>query len=231
MPTSPNQESRHGTKIDSIVLHSTWGSYAGSVAWLCNPTSKASAHYVLSRDGIVATLVPEEYAAWHVRYEATGQASPRWNARSIGIELVDDKMEDGWMTQVQYDKLVMLISQIVVRWNIPITRERIKMHKEIDAKSDPKGWTESTINKLLSDIHNHLYPITEEETMTDDQARIIARSVARVSLQKRFGTKRIIAYKQKGNDGVYYDEAMTQVIPNWDYFLDSGYLQGDIVEI
>ncbi len=173
MTISPNRESRHGTKIDSIVLHSTWGGFSGSVAHLCNTASRASAHYVIGRDGTIATLVPDEDAAWHVRREATHQVNPPWNARSIGIELVDDQMENGWMTDQQYGKLVLLVKVLVQRWGIPLNRDRIKMHKELDAKSDPKGWTDVTINHLIDDVSKLINPIIEDEEMTPEQFKAI----------------------------------------------------------
>ena len=75
---TPNQSSRHGTRIDLLVWHETAGSYAGSVAWLENPRSQASAHLVIREDGGECTqLVPLEAKAWHAE---------AYNARSVGVE-------------------------------------------------------------------------------------------------------------------------------------------------
>ena len=75
---TPNQSSRHGTKVDLLVWHETAGSYAGSVAWLCNPAAQASAHIVIDEHGTEATqLVPLEAKAWH---------AAAYNARSVGVE-------------------------------------------------------------------------------------------------------------------------------------------------
>ena len=75
---TPNQSSRHGTKIDLLVWHETAGAYAGSVAWLCNPAAQASAHIVIREDGMEATqLVPLASKAWH---------AAAYNARSVGVE-------------------------------------------------------------------------------------------------------------------------------------------------
>ena len=61
---SPNYGSRQGWIPDMVVYHITEGRYSGSVAWLCNPQSGASAHFVVSRAGEVTQLVPLKYAAW-----------------------------------------------------------------------------------------------------------------------------------------------------------------------
>jgi N-acetyl-anhydromuramyl-L-alanine amidase AmpD len=75
---SPNKSSRHGTKIDSIVIHTTEGKYNSAVSWLKNSTSKVSAHYVIREDGgEIRQLVRDEDAAWAQTY---------YNSRGIGIE-------------------------------------------------------------------------------------------------------------------------------------------------
>ena len=75
---SPNQSSRHGTRIDLLVWHETAGAYAGSVAWLCNPVAQASAHIVIDETGTGATqLVPLGMKAWH---------AAAYNPRSVGVE-------------------------------------------------------------------------------------------------------------------------------------------------
>ena len=75
---TPNQSSRHGTRVDLLVWHETAGSYVGSVAWLCNPAAQASAHIVIREDGQEATqLVPLAAKAWHAE---------AYNPRSVGVE-------------------------------------------------------------------------------------------------------------------------------------------------
>jgi hypothetical protein len=76
---SPNFNSRGGTKVDSIVIHTTEGSYASAVATFKNPANQVSAalHRGHQRrdhaDGRLANR------AWHATY---------YNSRSIGIEIV-----------------------------------------------------------------------------------------------------------------------------------------------
>lgn len=62
---SPNYSSRNGAEVRLVVVHDTEGGYDGSVAWLCNPRARASAHVVLREDGLEATqLVPWNQKAW-----------------------------------------------------------------------------------------------------------------------------------------------------------------------
>ena len=74
---------------EALVLHEMAGRLdsAGSVAWLCNPAAKASAHLVIGRDGLITQLAPLNRATWHAgKSSYRGRAGV--NAFSIGIELV-----------------------------------------------------------------------------------------------------------------------------------------------
>lgn len=75
---SPNYTAGRTVSIDSIVIHTTEGGYSGSVSWLKNPSSGASAHYVIRENGTeIKQLVADSDRAWHATY---------YNNRSIGIE-------------------------------------------------------------------------------------------------------------------------------------------------
>lgn len=95
---SPNYNKGRKAGVDSIVIHYTsGGSLSGSVSWFKNPKAKASAHYIISRDGEVVQMVRDEDTAWHAgRSELDGR--PWVNRFSIGIELVNwgvlEKRED-----------------------------------------------------------------------------------------------------------------------------------------
>lgn len=85
---SPNRQVRGGAKVTSLIWHYTAGqTLAGAVSWLRNETAKASAHFVIGRDGKVVQLVPLAWAAWHA-----GDALVH-NTGSIGVELVNP----GWV--------------------------------------------------------------------------------------------------------------------------------------
>ena len=90
---SPNYEfGRRGFKVRYIVLHTTEGSGLGSVAWLKNPASGVSAHYVVMEDGELVGMVGEQHTAWHAGLivgtpvtEVYDGTNP--NFVSIGIEV------------------------------------------------------------------------------------------------------------------------------------------------
>ena len=73
--------------IDTIVIHYTAaGDALSSAQFLSNPNTKASAHLVISRKGLIYQLVDFRTQAWH-----TGQSRLNFrdnvNEFSIGIEL------------------------------------------------------------------------------------------------------------------------------------------------
>ncbi len=133
---SPNRAKRpKGVVPTVIVLHSTEGRFDGAVSWLSNPRSRASAHFIIGRDGRVAKLVPVTEVAWHVRGAIRWAGSPSSvNAVSIGIELEAYPGAYDY-PDPQLSALAELIRQICQLYPI----EAIVAHKHLDPKrrSDP----------------------------------------------------------------------------------------------
>lgn len=84
----------HGGKFgiglpDTLVVHYTAGtSLAGAVQTLKSPSSEASAHFVVDRDGTVVQLVPLDTIAWHAG-ASRHLLRTGLNKFSIGIEIVN----------------------------------------------------------------------------------------------------------------------------------------------
>lgn len=83
--TSPNVGGR--MEPTAIVLHDTAGrDAASSIAWLTDVKAKASAHFVIGRDGRVTQLVETDRVAWHCG-KSSWRGRGNVNGWSIGIEL------------------------------------------------------------------------------------------------------------------------------------------------
>jgi N-acetyl-anhydromuramyl-L-alanine amidase AmpD len=108
---SPNQSSRNGVKPRVIVLHSTEGNYEGSIAWLCNRASQASAHVVVASDGRATRLVEDNRKAWHVAAD---------NAYTLGIEQEGYAGQQAW-PEVQIEATARWIAYWARKYDIPIT--------------------------------------------------------------------------------------------------------------
>ena len=135
---SPNFDERT-TPISMIVLHYTGMQDAASaIAWLANPESKVSAHYVVTEDGQVVRMVSEEKRAWHAgRSHWRGVTDV--NSASIGIEIVNPGHEFGYrpFPDEQIEALIPLMQGIKERHGI--TRGNIVGHSDIAParKQDP----------------------------------------------------------------------------------------------
>ena len=135
---SPNFDERT-LPVSLLVLHYTGMPDAQSaIAWMANPDSKVSAHYVVMEDGNIVRMVDESKRAWHA-----GQSFWRGisdvNSASIGIEIVNPGHEWGYRAfpDKQIDVLVPLIHDIMQRHRI--TRGNVVGHSDIAParKQDP----------------------------------------------------------------------------------------------
>jgi N-acetyl-anhydromuramyl-L-alanine amidase AmpD len=101
---SPNFSSRGTTAISAVTIHTTEGSYAGSISWFQNTTAQVSAHYVIrSSDGQVTQCVLESDKAWHVGSE---------NPYTIGIEHEGYVATASWYTTAMYTSSAALVRDI-----------------------------------------------------------------------------------------------------------------------
>jgi len=116
---------RSGTAIDTVVIHTTQGSYSGAISWFMNPAAMVSAHFVVrSGDGAVTQCVDLADTAWHA-----GNWS--YNLRSVGIEhegFVDDP---SWYTDAMYMSSAALTAWLADTYGIPTDRAHIIGHVEV----------------------------------------------------------------------------------------------------
>jgi len=111
-----------------LIMHYTVGSSAeGSISWLTNARSRASAHIVLSRDGDITQLVPFNMKAWHAG-RSRWQELKGLSAHSIGIEI---------------DNAGVLTKLANGRWKTSFGKvyepdEVIELTHKLD--NQPKGW-------------------------------------------------------------------------------------------
>ncbi len=114
---------RSGRKITYVVIHTIEGSAAGAISWFKNPKSRVSAHYIVSKAGVVTQMIREKDRAWHA-------GSSSYNERSIGIENGGYAGKNLW-TEVQYRELAKLTRYLCDKYTIPIDRKHIIAHKEV----------------------------------------------------------------------------------------------------
>jgi N-acetylmuramoyl-L-alanine amidase len=135
---SPNFNERP-MAIDAIILHYTdMVSTEAALAWLINPASKVSAHYLISEEGTIYQMVKEEDRAWHAGV-SYWQGQHNLNDSSIGIELANPGHTHGYQPfpDAQIEALIELCLEIQKRWSIP--GNRILGHSDVapGRKQDP----------------------------------------------------------------------------------------------
>ena len=125
--------------LNSIILHYTdMPTTDEALAWLCHPTSKVSAHYLIDETGKIYQLVEDEKRAWHAG-ESFWQGCTDINSCSLGIELSNPGHSHGYQAfpEAQIDALLQLCEQLRARWDIQ--KNRILGHSDIAPrrKQDP----------------------------------------------------------------------------------------------
>lgn len=136
---TPNvrQKPRSDRHSPLIVLHTMAGSLAGTLAHFQHPNTKVSSHYGIGRKGEIHQYVQETNGAWtngRILQATSKQILQRGgnpNHYTITIEF-EGKDRGGAIDEAQYQAGHWLIRQIAARWNIPLTREYIIGHYEID---------------------------------------------------------------------------------------------------
>lgn len=157
---SPNKyNGRNGWKPDMIVCHITEGSYAGAVSWLCNPASKASAHFVVAKDGRITQLVELTDSSWcngtstdpnsNVFYGKSTLKKVQERKTNANYYTVTIEHEGVWaqskgkLTDAQLAATIELIKYIrtevkrIYGIDIPVDREHIVGHYQINPVTKP----------------------------------------------------------------------------------------------
>lgn len=127
VPASPANYShakRSASSIRLIVVHVTEGTYESAVSWFRNPHARASAHYVVSREGAITQMVPNSEVAWH--------SGNGWvNRHSIGVEDEGFTNISGTFTDAEYRASAELVASLMRRYHVPIDRSHLIGHNQV----------------------------------------------------------------------------------------------------
>ena len=137
---SPNHGERLGRgRPDGIVLHYTgMGDGPSAIAWLREPASQVSCHYVVEEDGAIVQLVPEARRAWHAgRSSWAGETD--LNSATVGIEVVNGGHDFGLppYPERQVAAVIALCRDVADRHGI--AADRVLAHSDVapGRKRDP----------------------------------------------------------------------------------------------
>ncbi len=137
---SPNVEPRPDGKTARILLlhYTDMESAERACAWLCNPASKVSCHYLVDVDGRITQMVDEYLRAWHAG-QSLWKGERDINSVSIGIEIQNPGHDHGYpdFPAVQMAAVAALGRDIVIRH--AIEPEHVLAHSDVAPrrKRDP----------------------------------------------------------------------------------------------
>ncbi|MGC4808875.1 N-acetylmuramoyl-L-alanine amidase, partial [Micromonospora sp. DT233] len=118
-----NYQPGRSSRITTVVVHVTQGSYAGTISWFQNPSSGVSAHYVVrSSSGEITQMVREGDTAYHARSA---------NGYSVGIEHEGFVDNPSWFTDAMYRSSAALTRYLCDKYGLPRDRSAIKGHNEL----------------------------------------------------------------------------------------------------
>ena len=134
---SPNfTEGRGGHTVRGVVIHTTEGTYDGTIGWFTTEESRVSAHYLVGLDGRIAQFVGEDSTARHAG-RVEGPTTPLYdggdpNEYTVGIEFEDGGApHDVERPDEQYASGAALLRGIAERWDVPLDRDHVVGHREI----------------------------------------------------------------------------------------------------
>ncbi len=93
--------------VDSVVMHTTEVSLAGTLDIFRSTASQVSAHFVIAPNGDIYEMVDVDKRAWHATY---------YNSRSIGIEMVGFAGQSSTWNEDNLGSLVDLLAWIVTAY-------------------------------------------------------------------------------------------------------------------
>jgi N-acetylmuramoyl-L-alanine amidase len=133
-----------GFRPEAIVIHIMDGTYAAGESVFLSEGTQKSAHYGISKEGVIHQYVDENDTAFH----AGAIVNPTWellkprvnpNFYTIGIEH-EGHADDVW-PEAQLTASAGLIGEIVARWGIPVDALHLVRHHQIRAsKTCPGNW-------------------------------------------------------------------------------------------
>lgn len=135
-----NFSSRDGYVPEIIVVHISAGTLASMNSWFANPGSFVSAHYGVGKDGTIVQYVDEANMAWsngRVNYPTFKLLKKDVNPNKYTISIENEGMDLAKASDLQLQVLYYLIKDIAKRYNIPLDRDHIIGHFEIDSINKP----------------------------------------------------------------------------------------------
>lgn len=141
---SPNFTPGRKGKINSIILHRTYGNIEKTINWCLNPHSLESFHYIVGRTGTIIQLVSCQNVAWHAGWVTNPNVAAHFKSNpndfSIGIACEDcgaGKNSNTFFSKDQTRALIKLINALKHSFRIKLTPDHLVSHSSLDPDRNP----------------------------------------------------------------------------------------------
>jgi N-acetylmuramoyl-L-alanine amidase len=133
---------RGGERVQAVCLHVSEGSRGSVLNWFGDPSSDASSHYLVNKDGSVWQFVREEDTAWANGEVHSPDRSIPWlddclrrgqNPNRLTVSVETERTWQEPLTEPQHRALVELLRGILVRHALPADRQHLVPHSAIDS--------------------------------------------------------------------------------------------------
>ena len=167
-------QGRKNLKPKFIFLHTYDGGGTSLYNWFNRPTTQASAHFAVMKDGTVEQYVEDENTAWGNgtgKVTLNGITVENMNLISFSIEHQDDKNpQDSVRTPELYESSAQLVAYLCKKWNIPCNRDWIKGHRDLPGvtKSCPGGLD---MDRIVARAYEILNPQPKPEPVQPEYVR------------------------------------------------------------
>ncbi len=138
---SPNFSAGRGIqKPEIIVIHIMEGSLSGTDSWFANPISKVSSHYGVGFKGEIHQYVKDEDTAWTQGFHESATFKLHKlgvNPNSYCLSIENEGTDLMKAPEAQINSIVDVIRTLSAKWSIPIDRDHIIGHYEVDPVRRP----------------------------------------------------------------------------------------------
>jgi hypothetical protein len=132
---------RNGKNVIAICDHIMQGTLGSTDGWFHNAAAEASSTYGIGTDGTIYQWVKEEDSAWANGVVNVSGGTPAWlsslsrqgvNINTVTISIEHAGYTGNAMPEAQYQATLWLHKQIIPKYNIPLDREHIIGHYQVD---------------------------------------------------------------------------------------------------
>ena|ERR1035437_7143402 len=135
---------RSGYKPEIIVLHIMDGTLSGTDSWFADKVSQVSSNYGIGFNGEIHQYVKDEDTAWcqglkipPINKPLFKLYKPNTNPNDYCLSIEHEGNDLSIVHEAQINASVALIQSLCAKWNIPIDRDHIIGHYEIDPIRKP----------------------------------------------------------------------------------------------